>query len=80
MKYTLVYVPEGNKPDDTSDVFDTSDIIGDDDTSSHLIDQYTDIVKGISNTTTVCEFTSSSKIETRSYVILLMAIWKYSLQ
>lgn len=61
LKYTLVYVPEGNKPDDTSDVFDTSDIIGDDDTSRHLIDQYTDIVKGISNTTTVCEFTSSSK-------------------
>ncbi len=61
LKYTLVYVPEGNRPDETSDVFDSADTIGDDATSQHLIDRYTEIVRSISRTTTVREFTSSSK-------------------
>lgn len=61
LKYTLVYVPEGNRPDETSDVFDTEDTIGDDATSQHLIDRYTEIVRSISRTTTVREFMSSSK-------------------
>lgn len=61
LKYTLVYVPEGNKPDETSDVFDVEDVVGEDETSQHLIDRYTEIVKSISRTTTVREFTSSSK-------------------
>ena len=61
LKYTLVYVPEGNKPDETSDVFDADDTIGNDATSQHLIDRYTEIVRSISRTTTVREFTSSSK-------------------
>ena len=60
LKYTLVYVPEGNKPDATADVFETSDMLGEDEESAHLIDRYTQIVCSISNTTTVREFTSNS--------------------
>lgn len=61
LKYTLVYVPEGNKPDSTADVFDTLDNLEADEDSAHLIDLYTQIVCSISKTTTVREFTSSSK-------------------
>lgn len=61
LKYTLVYVPEGNKPDNTSDLFDGSDVIEDDAISQHIIDRYTEIVRDISRTTTVCEFTSALK-------------------
>ncbi len=61
LKYTLVYVPEGNKPDNTSDLFDCNDVIEDDAISQHLIDRYTKIVRDISQTTTVCEFTSTLK-------------------
>lgn len=61
LKYTLVYVPEGNKQDESADVFDQEDVIGKDDISQHIIDRYTDIVKSISHTTTVREFTSASK-------------------
>lgn len=65
LKYTLVYVPEGSKPDSTSDFFDSSDQIEDDATSKHLIDRYTEIVRGISRTTTVCEFISTLKERNR---------------
>lgn len=61
LKYTLVYVPEGNKPDEDADVFDSIDIISDDATSSHLIDTYTKAVSDISPTTTVRQFTSDTK-------------------
>lgn len=60
LKYTLVYVPEGNKPDATADIFETSDKLETDEESAHLIDRYTQIVCGISKTTTVKEFTSNS--------------------
>ena len=60
LKYTLVYVPEGNKPDATADIFENSDTLESDDESAHLIDRYTQIVCGISKTTTVKEFTSNS--------------------
>lgn len=60
LKYTLVYVPEGNKPDATADIFETSDMLETDEESAHLIDRYTRIVCGISKTTTVKEFTSNS--------------------
>lgn len=60
LKYTLVYVPEGNATDDSSDLFDSKDSIGLDDESSHLIDRYTEIVKNVSETTTVKKFTSDS--------------------
>lgn len=61
LKYTLVYVPEGNKPDAVSDVFDTKDSLDSDDEAKHLIDRYTQIVCNISTKTTVREFTSDSK-------------------
>lgn len=60
LKYTLVYVPEGNKPDTRADVFDTSDVMDTDDETAHLIDRYTQIVCSISPTTTVKQFTSDS--------------------
>ena len=60
LKYTLVYVPEGNKPDATADIFETTDILENDEESAHLIDRYTQIVCSISNTTTVKEFISNS--------------------
>lgn len=65
LKYTLVYVPEGNKPDSTADIFDTADTMGTDAESEHLIDRYTQIVCGISPRTTVQEFTSDSKDRSR---------------
>lgn len=61
LKYTLVYVPEGNKPDSSADVFDTTDVLGMDEEVEHLIDRYTQIVCSISPKTTVREFTSDSK-------------------
>ena len=62
LKYTLVYVPEGAKPDDnTSDLFDTSETVIDDDYSDSLIDIYTQIVHDVSKTTTVKKFTSAVK-------------------
>ena len=62
LKYTLVYVPEGSKPDDnTSDMFDTTETVADDDYSDNLIDVYTQIVQDVSKTTTVKKFTSAVK-------------------
>ena len=62
LKYTLVYVPEGAKPDDnTSDMFDTVETVADDDYSENLIDVYTQIVQDVSKTTTVKKFTSAVK-------------------
>jgi len=60
INYTLVYVPEGNKPDEDSDVYDNTDVIADDAESAHLIDIYTGIVRDLSPTTTVRQFTSNS--------------------
>lgn len=60
LKYTLVYVPEGNQVDEDADLFyDREDIIEDVE-SLHLIDQYTAIVRDIDKHTTVKQFTSSS--------------------
>ena len=62
LKYTLVYVPEGNHPDDYSaDKFTDTDNVGDDIESDHIIDTYTEIVRNISPTTTVKKFTSGIK-------------------
>lgn len=65
LRYTLVYVPEGNKPDSLADVFETTDSLGIDVETEHLIDRYTQIVCGISPKTTVREFTSNSKERTK---------------
>jgi len=61
LKYTLVYVPEGLKPDSIADVYDSSDIVEDDMDSDKLIDEYTQIVMNVSNTTTVRKFVSGQK-------------------
>ena len=62
LKYTLVYVPEGAKPDDdTSDIFDVSETVANDDYTDSLIDTYTQIVQEVSKTTTVKKFTSDVK-------------------
>ena len=62
LKYTLVYVPEGNHPDDyNADKFTDTDNVGDDFESDHIIDTYTEIVRNISPTTTVKKFTSGIK-------------------
>lgn len=65
LRYTLVYVPEGNKPDAASDVYESQDTLGDDKDAEHLIDRYTQIVCSISSNTTVREFTSNSKERTK---------------
>lgn len=62
LKYTLVYVPEGTRPDDeTADVFDCIESVNDDDFSNNLIDTYTGIVQDVSKTTTVKKFVSGIK-------------------
>ena len=62
LKYTLVYVPEGSRPDDNNaDIYDTSESLPIDVDADHLIDDYTQIVKEISDTTTVKKFVSGIK-------------------
>ena len=62
LKYTLVYVPEGNSPDTyDSDIFEDHEEIRDDELSNHLIDIYTKIVLDTEDTMTVKKFTSDSK-------------------
>lgn len=62
LKYTLVYVPEGYKPDtEDADYYDETDIIPDDDYSEHLINEYTKVVSDIDSKITVRKFTSSIK-------------------
>ena len=61
LKYTLVYVPEGLKPDSVADVYDSSDVVEDDTEADKLIDEYTQIVMNVSNTTTVRKFVSGQK-------------------
>ena len=61
LKYTLVYVPEGLKPDSIADVYDCSDVVEYDMEADKLIDEYTQIVMNVSNTTTVRKFVSGQK-------------------
>ena len=61
LKYTLVYVPEGNRLDDqTADIFDTEERIKDDEDTLHLIDEYTRIVRNLDPHIVVRQFTSES--------------------
>ena len=62
LKYTLIYVPEGNKTDDNqADVFDTTDTLPTDEDTAHLIDEYTSIVRDSDSHIVVRQFTSDSK-------------------
>lgn len=60
LKYSLVYVPEGNKPDyiEDSDIFDKTEQLDDDAVSDHLIDVFTQIVSDIDKYITVKRFVS----------------------
>lgn len=61
LKYTLVYVPEGSRPDDNNaDIYDNTDYLEDDAETAHLIDDFTEIVKKSSPHTTVKQFVSGS--------------------
>lgn len=60
LKYSLVYVPEGEEPESESDIFDMKDVIGVDEFTDSLIDQYTLIVRNIDERITVRKFTSQS--------------------
>lgn len=62
LKYTLVYVPEGNHPDSyDADRFTDSESVTDDNDADRIINTYTEIVRNISPTTTVKKFTSGIK-------------------
>ena len=60
LKYSLIYVPEGNKPDyiTDSDIFDKREQIEDDEVSGHLIDVFTQVVSDIDKYVTVKRFVS----------------------
>jgi len=61
LKFTLVYVPEGNFPDTyDADTFYTHDVIKDDPESEHLIDVYTQAIREAGSKITVKQFTSQS--------------------
>lgn len=63
LKYSLIYVPEGNKPDYLSgtDYFDNTEQFDDDSESDHLIDLYTEVVLNINKFITVRKFTAGQK-------------------
>ena len=63
LKYSLVYVPEGTKPDyiADSDVFDSTDQVSDDIVSDRLIDDYTEAVMKLDKFITVKKFVSGQK-------------------
>lgn len=63
LMYSLIYVPEGNKPDylGADDDFDNSEDIPDDNDAEHLINQYTLAVTEIDDKVTVRKFVSGQK-------------------
>lgn len=61
LKYSLIYVPEGNEPSEYFDNDnDSQDIICDDAETQHLIDEYTRLVAEADPHTTVMQFTSET--------------------
>lgn len=62
LKYTLVYVPEGNAMDNNeTDRFDMKENPEEVDFTNHLIDTYTQVIKSVSKQTTVKRFTSDTQ-------------------
>lgn len=63
LKYSLIYVPEGNKPDyiGGTDDFDKSEDIKDDEEADHLINIYTQAVTKVDERVTVRKFTSGQR-------------------
>ena len=62
LKYTLVYVPEGNDPNDyfETDLYLHTDETDNDNDAVHLIDVFTNAVKDVDNKTTVRKFISGT--------------------
>jgi len=60
LKYTLIYVPEGNQPDNEADLFHDREELDNDQIASNLINQYTQIVSDIDSKVTVKQFTATS--------------------
>lgn len=59
LKFSLIYVPEGNKPDYISDDdYDMSDVIMDDEDAEHLINIYSHAITEIDERVTVKKFMS----------------------
>lgn len=63
LKYSLIYVPEGTKPDYVvdSDVFENTEQINDDAEADRLIDDYTEAVTKLDKFITVKKFVSGQK-------------------
>ena len=63
LKYSLIYVPEGNQPDyiGGGDDFDMAESIGDDNDMEHLINLYTKIVTEVDDHVTVRKFVSGQQ-------------------
>ena len=63
LKYSLIYVPEGNKPDyiGGGDDFDITEDIDDDNEAEHLINIYTQAVTQVDDHVTVRKFVSGQK-------------------
>lgn len=62
LKYTLVYVPEGVRPDnEEADYYDSFETMPNDDFSEHLIDEYSAVVRNVDSHITVRKFTAESK-------------------
>ena len=57
LKYTLIYVPEGESSDD---YFDENESLPEEVEANRLIDKYTAIVRDVSSTTTVRKFVSGT--------------------
>lgn len=63
LKYSLIYVPEGNKPDyvGAQDDFDRNENVDDDTDAEHLINIYTQAVTEVDDHVTVRKFVSGQK-------------------
>lgn len=62
LKYTLVYVPEGNATDNSvADRFDNKEDKDENTFATHLIDDYTQIIKDVSPETTVKRFMADTQ-------------------
>lgn len=69
LRYSLIYVPEGIKPnkksvdfyDEYEDVFDMHEEVVIEDEDKHLIDEYTAIVRNADSRVTIRQFTSGTK-------------------
>ena len=63
LKYSLVYVPEGTKPDYVadSDIFDKTEQVSDDSDADRLIDEYTEAITKLDKFVTVKKFVSGQK-------------------